>query len=203
MENNVKDSNLLKKLLKICYNLIRKDLIKMKYNIRGDKLVVTEAINNYVESKLDRLNKYFKEDDILANVLLRVRGNDQIIEVTIPTDKFILRSEEEANDLYAAIDLVTDKLERQIRKNKTRLNRNTKESVKEFNFDYDVHEEDDSKEKIVKRKNIETKPMDEEEAILEMELLGHSFFVYKDMDTNNTCVLYKRKDGDYGLIETK
>ena len=92
----------------------------MKYNIRGDKLEVTDAINNYVESKLDRLNKYFKEDDILANVLLRVRGNSQIIEVTIPTDKFILRSEEEDKDLYAAIDLVTDKLERQIRKNKTK-----------------------------------------------------------------------------------
>ena len=109
----------------------------MKYNIRGDKLVVTDAINNYVESKLDRLNKYFKEDDILANVLLRVRGNSQIIEVTIPTDKFILRSEEEAKDLYAAIDLVTDKLERQIRKNKTRLNRqNTDNKYKDFNFDY-------------------------------------------------------------------
>ena len=93
----------------------------MKYNIRGDKLEVTDAINNYVESKLDRLNKYFKDEDILANVLLRVRGNSQIIEVTIPTDKFILRSEEEDKDLYAAIDLVSDKLERQIRKNKTRL----------------------------------------------------------------------------------
>ena len=77
--------------------------------------------------------------------------------------------------------------------------------LKEEGFikDYEVKEEEASKEKIVKRKNIETKPMDEEEAILEMELLGHSFFVYKDMDTNNTCVLYKRKDGDYGLIETK
>ena len=133
----------------------------MKYNIRGDKLVVTEAINNYVESKLDRLNKYFKEDDILANVLLRVRGNDQIIEVTIPTDKFILRSEEEAPE-----------------------------------------EEDLEEEIIVKRKSIEMKPMDEEEAILEMNLLGHEFFVYKDMHTDKVCVLYKRKDGNYGLIET-
>ena len=81
--------------------------------------------------------------------------------------------------------------------------KDVKDNIKEFNFDFDIKEEEDSKEKIVKRKNIETKPMDEEEAILEMELLGHSFFVYKDMDTNNTCVLYKRKDGDYGLIETK
>ena len=175
----------------------------MKYNIRGDKMVITEAIKDYTETKLGKLEKYFKDDDITANVLTRVRGNSQIVEVTIPTDKFILRSEEENDDLYAAIDLVTDKLERQIRKNKTRLNRNIKDSVKEFNFDFDIKEEEESKEKIVKRKNIEMKPMDEEEAILEMELLGHSFFVYKDMDTKNICVLYKRKDGDYGLIETK
>lgn len=175
----------------------------MKYNIRGDKMVITDAIKDYTESKLSRLEKYFKDDEINANVLARVRGNSQIVEVTIPTSKYVLRSEEENDDLYAAIDLVTDKLERQIRKNKTRLNRNTKDSVKEFNFDYEVKDDEVSKEKVVKRKNIETKPMDEEEAILEMELLGHNFFVYKDMDTNNTCVLYKRKDGDYGLIETK
>ena len=176
----------------------------MKYNIRGDRMVVTEAIRDYAEEKLGRLEKYFKDDDITANVLTRVRGNSQIVEVTIPTSKFVLRSEEENEDLYAAIDLVSDKLERQIRKNKTRLNRNVKENVKEFNFDYVLEDiEEESKEKIVKRKNIEMKPMDEEEAILEMELLGHSFFVYKDMDTNNVCVLYKRKDGDYGLIETK
>ena len=171
----------------------------MKYNIRGDKMVVTDAIKDYTENKLSRLEKYFKDDDITANVLTRVRGNAQIVEVTIPTSKFILRSEEESDDLYAAIDLVTDKLERQIRKNKS-----TKESVKEFNFDYEIETNDeDAKEKIVKRKNIEMKPMDEEEAILEMELLGHNFFVYKDMDTNKVCVLYKRKDGNYGLIETK
>lgn len=178
----------------------------MKYNIRGDKLEVTDAIAGYVETKLDRLNKYFKESDILANVLLRVRGNSQIIEVTIPTDKFILRGEEEDKDLYAAIDLVTDKLERQIRKNKTRLNKqNSDNKLKEFNFDYDSlpDDEDNEEEQIVKRKKLEMKPMDEEEAILEMNLLGHAFFVYKDIDTNNVNVLYKRKDGNYGLIETK
>ena len=123
----------------------------MKYNIRGDKLEVTDAINNYVESKLDRLNKYFKEDDILANVLLRVRGNSQIIEVTIPTDKFILRSEEEDKDLYAAIDLVTDKLERQIRKNKTRLNKqNSDNKYKDFNFDYETSADEETNEAIIK-----------------------------------------------------
>ena len=178
----------------------------MKYNIRGDKLEVTEAINNYVESKLDRLNKYFKSDEILANVLLKVRGNSQIIEVTIPTDKFILRSEEADKDLYAAIDLVTDKLERQIRKNKTRLNKqNFDNKFKELNLNYENNydEESNENEVIVKRKKIEMKPMDEEEAILEMNLLGHEFFVYRDMNTDEVCVIYKRKDGNYGLIETK
>lgn len=175
----------------------------MKYNIRGDKLVITDAIKDYTKEKLGKLDKYFSEDDITANVLAKVRGNAQIVEVTIPTSKFILRSEEEHDDLYAAIDLVTDKLERQIRKNKTRLNKKDKEHVKEFNFDYELPEEEEANEKVVKRKMLDMKPMDEEEAILEMELLGHNFFVYKDMHTNNICVLYKRKDGDYGLIETK
>ncbi len=177
----------------------------MKYNIRGDKLEVTDAIGNYVETKLDRLNKYFKNDDILANVLLRVNGKNQIIEVTIPTDKFILRGEEVNDDLYAAIDLVTEKLERQIRKNKTRVNKqNVNNSLKSFNFDYDLSdgEETNDDEVIVKRKRIEMKPMDEEEAILEMNLLGHEFFIFKDMNTDKTCVLYKRKDGNYGIIET-
>ena len=178
----------------------------MKFNIRGDKLEVTDAIESYVEEKLSKLNKYFKNDELLANVLLRVRGNSQIIEVTIPTDKFILRSEEEDKDLYAAIDLVTDKLERQIRKNKTRLNKqNVDNKYKEFNFDYEILDDEDTTEDeiIVKRKKLEMKPMDEEEAILEMNLLGHEFFVYKDMHTNNINVLYRRKDGNYGLIETK
>ena len=174
----------------------------MKYNIRGDKLEVTNAINNYVESKSDRLNKYFKEDDILANVLLRVRGNSQIIEVTIPTDKFILRSEEEDKDLYAAIDLVTDKLERQIRKNKTKINSKIKKNVIQ-NFELDLEDSfEDSDTEILKRKKVDMKPMSEEEAILQMNMLGHSFFVFKNAENSSICVVYLRKDGNYGIIET-
>ena len=177
----------------------------MKYNIRGDKLVVTDAINSYVEGKLGKLDKYFKNDEIKANVLLKVRGaNRQIIEVTIPTEKFILRCEEENNDLYAAIDLCVDKLERQIRKNKTKLKRHvTKEKNKDINFEFELAENEDIDETIVKRKKIDTKPMDEEEAILEMELLGHDFFVFKNTNTESVCVVYKRKSGDYGIIETE
>ena len=174
----------------------------MKFNVRGDKLVVTDAIKDYIETKIGKLDKYFKEDSITANILLKIRGNEQIIEVTIPTDNFILRSEEEHEDMYAAIDLVLDKLERQIRKNKTKLKKkNINNKYKEFNFDFELPTEDEEEvNTIVKRKNIEMKPMDEEEAILEMELLGHSFFVYKDMHSNELCVLYKRKDGNYGVI---
>lgn len=176
----------------------------MKLNIRGDKLEITDAIRDYVEDKLGRLDKYFKDSDINANVLLKVKGNRQIIEVTVPTDKYILRSEEENNDLYAAIDLVVDKLEGQIRKNKTKLKKqNIDNKYKDFNFDYELEEDEENSDVIVKYKEIEMKPMDSEEAILEMELLGHSFFVYKDVDTGNVNVLYKRKDGNYGLIETK
>ena len=174
----------------------------MKFNVRGDKLVVTDAIKDYIETKIGKLDKYFKEDSITANILLKIRGNEQIIEVTIPTDNFILRSEEEHEDMYAAIDLVLDKLERQIRKNKTKLKkRNVNNKYKEFNFDFELPTEDEEEvNTVVKRKTIEMKPMDEEESILEMELLGHSFFVYKDMHSNELCVLYKRKDGNYGII---
>lgn len=177
----------------------------MKYNIRGDKMVVTDAIKNYTMEKLDRLNKYFNDEDMTANVLTKIRGNKQIVEVTIPTDKFILRSEESNDDLYAAIDLVSDKLERQIRKNKTKLKKQNKVNNKYeyFNFDYEVKDNEEENNKIVKRKKFDTKPMDEEEAILEMELLGHNFFVYKDMHSDNVNVLYKRNDGNYGIIETK
>lgn len=175
----------------------------MKYNIRGDKMVITDAIKDYTENKLSRLEKYFKDDDIKANVLARVRGNSQIVEVTIPTSKYVLRSEEENEDLYAAIDLVTDKLERQIRKNKTRLKKKSVlDNYKELNLNFDTEDSELDKEKIVKRKKIDTKPMNEEEAIIEMNLLGHDFFVFKNLD-NEVCILYKRKDNKYGIIETK
>lgn len=168
-------------------------------------MVVTDAIKNYTMEKLDRLNKYFTEEDMTANVLTRVRGNKQIVEVTIPTDKFILRSEESHDDLYAAIDLVSDKLERQIRKNKTRIM--SKKNKNEYDFSLsEIELNDESEEnnnKVIKRKKIDIKPMDEEEAILQMELLGHQFYVYKDSTSNKMAVIYKRNDGNYGVIESE
>ena len=178
----------------------------MKLNIRGDKLVVTDSIKAYIEEKVNKLNKYFDNDDIEAKIVIKVANNREIIEVTIPTNKYTLRAEERNEDLYAAIDLVIDKLERQIRKNKTKLNdRYKKESFMDFNFDFIEEFENDKEEDelIVKRKTIDIKPMDEEEAILQMELLNHDFFVFKNLDEECTSVLYKRKDGKFGIINSK
>ncbi len=174
----------------------------MELNIRGDKLVVTKAIKDYVTEKMSKLDKYFEEaSKIKASILIKVKNDEQIIEVTVPTSKFTLRAEEKHNDLYAAIDLVTDKLERQIRKNKTRLNNKFKNII-QFDINTDTEVEEDTLN-IIKRKNITTKPMDEEEAILQMELLNHDFFVFKNIDEECVSVIYKRKDNDYGIINVK
>jgi putative sigma-54 modulation protein len=177
----------------------------MKYIIRGDKILVTESIKKYIKEKLDKLDKYFeKSNEIEATVLIKVKGFNQKIEVTIPTNNFIIRNEETSEDLYAAIDKVADKIERQIRKNKTKINQIERNCTKKMMLDF-LSEEEEAKEdnKIVKRKKLDTKPMDEEEAILQMEMLCHDFFIYKDRNTGKVCVLYRRKDNNYGIIETE
>lgn len=176
----------------------------MKFNIRANKLELTNSIKDYVESKIGKLNKYFESpEDISANVVIRTDGIDDIIEVTIPIKKAVLRAEAANKDLYAAIDLVLEKLERQIRKNKTRMhNRNTKEIESMF-VEFDLTAEEALENKIVKRKVIDTKPMDEEEAILQMNLLGHDFFVFKNIETEDISVIYRRKDSNYGIIDVK
>ena len=173
----------------------------MKFNIHGKNIEVTDAIKGYVESKIGRIEKYFKDTDLTATINLRVRGKEQIVEVTIPASKMVLRAEEKNIDLYAAIDLVSDKLERQIRKNKTKARKNLKQTIV-FN-DFDVDASEDVDDTIVKRKVIDTKPMSEEEAILQMELIGHDFFLFKNDKTNEICVVYKRKDKGYGILEAK
>ena len=173
----------------------------MEVIIHGDKIDVTDPIRDYIESKMSKLDKYFENAaGITAKAIIRVLNENQIIEVTVPTPKFTLRAEESHKDLYAATDLVIDKLERQIRKNKTRLNRYKHEHTINLDFDLEKVEED---VKIVRRKTLEEKPMDEEEAILQKELLDLDFFVFKNVDEDCISVLYSRKDGHYGLINIK
>lgn len=178
----------------------------MEIIIHGDKLKVTQAMNEYIEEKLGKLDKYLKDtDSVRANVIVKVKNHEQKVEITIPLKSYILRTEESKEDFYAAVDKATDKLERQIRKNKTRIM--SKKNKNEYDFSLsEIELNDESEEnnnKVIKRKKIDIKPMDEEEAILQMELLGHQFYVYKDSASNKMAVIYKRNDGNYGVIESE
>ena len=174
----------------------------MEIIIRGDKILVTDSMKEYVEEKVRKLEKYLSSsEDVRANVAIRVRNYDQIVEITIPLKSVILRSEEKQEDFYAAVDKTIDKLERQIRKNKTKLARQNK--VYTDIAVSEIDDEEDEKEEIIKRKKISVKPMDEEEAILQMELLGHAFYMFIDSETDKPSVVYKRKNGGYGVISSE
>lgn len=177
----------------------------MKTIIRSNKVEVTDSIKDYINKKLAKLDRYFENaDELEATVNIRLKGQDELIEITVPTTKFTIRAEEASKEVKAAADLVVDKLERQIRKNKTRLNNKYKNvEVPDFVFDYEIDETKENKEKIVKRKDIESKPMDEEEAILQMELINHDFFGFKNVEEDCVSIVYKRKDGHYGIINLK
>ena len=174
----------------------------MKYNIRGNKIDVTEAINNYIENKLSRVEKYLDDnDEVEAKSIISAKGKDQKVEVTIWSGKYHIRAEEVNEDLYAAIDLVVDKLERQFKKYKDKISDKKKRKEKTDNTFPEIDDLFEESETIVRRKEIFLKPIDEEEAITQMELLGHTFFVFKNVDTDKMNVVYKRKDGGYGIIE--
>ena len=177
----------------------------MEIIIHGDKLKITKAMKEYIEEKLAKLEKYLENsENTRASVIVKVNGHEQRVEITIPLKTFILRSEETQDDFYAAVDKTIDKLERQIRKNKTRLMSKQVKPSYDFNFESIKSTKDDTNsKKIIRRKLVEVKPMNEEEAILQMELLGHEFYMYKDSETDKPAVVYKRKDGNYGVLEAE
>ena len=184
----------------------------LNYNIRGENIEVTPAIREHVESKINKVERYFNEDfQANANVNLKVVNNSETkVEVTIPMKNLTLRAEEMHSDMYAAVDLIIDKLERQIRKHKTKVNRKFREregvgmNFANFTSAEQTANSDDNEEEItiVRTKQFELKPMDQEEAVLQMDMLGHNFYVFTDAESNGTHIVYKRKDGKYGLIET-
>lgn len=185
----------------------------MKYAIRGNNLEVTGALRDYAEKKLSRLEKYFDTPPAAeAHVLLDVQKDGHKVEVTIPFPGLLLRAEESSQDMYASVDLVVEKLERQIRKFKTKMNRKSRQDaslrtlIKEDAFEKTdmptlVADDEDQGFEIVRTKRFNLKPMDPEEAILQMDMLGHNFFVFSNAGTDQVNVIYKRKDGKYGLIE--
>ena len=181
------------------------------FNIRGKNVEVTPTLREYVEKRVGKIARYFDSIDEVS-VLLAVEKGRHIVEVTaeIPRGGLVLRGQESTADMYSSIDLVVEKLERQIRKQKTKLERRFRGGgFKSELFAEEqkaraeqMHDEESDEYPVVKTKRFVVKPMDVQEAIMQMNLLNHNFFVFRDAHTENFCVVYKRNDGAYGLLES-
>ncbi|WP_408955710.1 ribosome hibernation-promoting factor, HPF/YfiA family [Natroniella sp. ANB-PHB2] len=179
----------------------------MKFMVRGKNIEITDALRNYAREKIGKLKKYFDEDVVIeCQVSLEVDKERHIVEATIFADGLILRGEEETGDMYASIDGVIEKLERQVRKYKTRISNKLRREKLDFKEQLGKNvmqdeEDEDLAAKIVKTKSFAIKPMPVEEAVMQMDLLDHDFFVFSNANTEEVNVVYKRNDGNYGLIE--
>ncbi|MGI6153106.1 MAG: ribosome hibernation-promoting factor, HPF/YfiA family [Christensenellaceae bacterium] len=174
----------------------------MKVLISGKNIHVSDYLRNVVDKKASKLDRYFRPDTEM-HVTLSIEKQRHIAEVTVLYDGLVLRAEEATGDMYSSIDASLKKLERQMRKHRTKLERHLREEggfPEETVYDYYDEFEDDEPQ-IVRNKKFVARPMDIEDAVMQMELLGHSFFVYRNAHTNEVNVLYKRSDGNYGLIE--
>jgi len=173
----------------------------MKLNIKTKNTQLTEALNDYVYKRFGKLEKYFTAEMSGTVTMIIEQHAVHKVEATIPIDGYILRAEAKSNDMYASIDAVEEKIERQIRKYKTRINRKSKEiGVAIPTFSDEVPDVAEETENIIRTKRFALKPMDEKEAIMQMELLSHDFFVFQNSQSNEINVVYKRKDGNYGVI---
>lgn len=172
----------------------------MKLNLVGKNVELTDGIKEQANIKFAKLDKYFDEE-VEARVVFSTQKINQTVEVTIRIPGTILRAEESTTDLYASMDKAVDSLARQIRKYKTRLKNRYQNAAQTIRFENIEEEKEDEVGKIVRRKKFDLVPMHEEEAILQMELLNHNFFVFLNADTEGIEVLYKRKDKNYGVIQ--
>ncbi|HHX58950.1 MAG TPA: ribosome-associated translation inhibitor RaiA [Candidatus Moranbacteria bacterium] len=176
----------------------------MNIIISGKNMDITDALRRQINKKVGKLERYFLPGTE-AQVTLSVEKNRHIVEVTIPFNGKIIRAEESTDNMYASIDMVLDKLERQIHKYRTKLERSFRTGAfVDDKMEFGRSQIDDSSDeelKIVRTKRFPVKPMSIEEALLQMDLLGHSFFVFLNSDTDEVNVVYKRRDGRFGLIE--
>ena len=180
----------------------RKEVYDMKYNIKGLNVSVYDSMKDRIEKKLGKLAKFFPEDTV-AEVTLSSQKDDRIIEITIPVKGSLLRVEEKSDDFTYTLDQAISVLERQLRRHRTKLIDRV-QNKESFSALFEAPEEileEEGTIKIEKVKKFDFKPMDPVEACLQMDLLGHDFFVFKDSQTDETCVVYKRRNGTYGLIE--
>lgn len=177
----------------------------MKITIRGHKIEVTQAQKNFIEEKLAKLEKYFTDkEQVDVSVLIKQYDFQSRVEIAIHAEKYVLRADERQNDIYAAVDVVLDKLERQIRKHKTKLNKKIKERLPMADAFFAGEGEVTTEYKnvdIIKEKTIELRPMDVEEAILQLQLIDHDFYFFLEVESNQPMVVYKRKEGQFGLIQ--
>jgi putative sigma-54 modulation protein len=182
-------------------NQVRKELI-MKVNIVGKNYTTYQRLQDVLDKKFSKLDKYFS-DDVDAKVVLTKEKAKEKIEATINAKGAVFRVEETADNVYDAVDEVVDKLASQMKKFKGKLQKRYNDN-KALKFEMLPEEEEEAADesKIVKKKSFTLRPMDQEEAVLEMEMLNHNFFVYFDMDTESVNVVYKRNDGNYGLLVT-
>lgn len=190
----------------------------LRFNIRGENIEVTQALREYTEKKVSKIERYFNDDlpEVDAHVNLKTYSDKTAkVEVTVPLPNVVLRAEETSQDMYGSIDLVADKLERQIRKYKTKVNRRVRrqnvdrpEAIDPDLWGTDVpgldddSNDDDVSSSIVRTKQVDLTPMSPEEAVLQMDMLGHDFFIFEDSETEGVSVVYKRHDDQYGLLET-
>ena len=175
----------------------------MELTVRGKNLEITDALHSYVEKHTGKIQRYF-DKPIKINVLLRISNMTKTCEVTVFVDGIILRGVEKSDDMYKSIDLVFDKVERQIHKYKTRLTKRFKERntlSHQFVMEKESAPAPDTEFEIVKTKHFNISPMSPEEAVLQMNLLGHSFFMFFNSETEAMAVVYRRDDGKYGLID--
>lgn len=173
----------------------------MNVNVRGKNIDVTPALKDYVKKKITKVTKQFKTVGDISAVLKVEKGN-HIVEITVPASGILLRAQETTKDMYSSIDLVIEKIERQIHKYKTRLMKRKYNNFQDAVVPASVETvaEDDGEFKIIKNKSFAMHPMTAEEAILQMNLLNHDFFVFYDPDFGGVNVVYRRKDGNYGLL---
>ena len=176
----------------------------IRINMTGKNLEITQALRGYVEKKVAKLEKYLNDNQTFsAEVMLRTERGIHIAEVTMNLSGIILRGEGKTGDMYASIDGAVDRIERQFNKYKAKINRRIHgPKLGEMGTPQGAAE-DAPEPRIVRTKRFALRPMDVEEAVMQMELLGHDFFVFRDADSGDVSVVYKRRDGNYGLIESQ
>ena len=172
----------------------------MKFTIYGKNMHVSEGLKEALKKKFEKFDRYFgQETEVYAT--FSKEKNYQMLEITIPMGRTILRAEEKTEDMLGSIEAVVDKLEGQLRKHKTKLQKRYAEDALKYNLDELDGEDEDEEAKVVRTKKFAVKPMSVDEATMQMELLGHDFFVFLNAETEDVNVVYMRRDGNYGLIE--